>query len=88
MTNLCFSSSPSSVMISPLCPGRRSRLAASNSEGSTVPSHGAASDSRTISNSAQPPRRTDQLRCSRCHVLSRRAMLADSTERACRSIST
>src|SRR5947209_6606461 len=47
-------------MISPASPGRRSRLAASKSEGSTVPSSGAAMAMAIRSSSAEPPIRTDQ----------------------------
>src|SRR5436190_23659962 len=61
MRKTWFSASPSSVVISPAWPGIRSRLAESNSVGSTVPSHGAAAASRTRSARTAPPMRTDQL---------------------------
>src|SRR5690349_13851679 len=56
----CFSVSPSSVVISPLCPGVRSRLAASNNVGSTVPRYGAVTEMMIRNRSAEAPIRTDQ----------------------------
>src|ERR1041384_4635558 len=61
----CLMVSPSSVMISPACPGSRSRLAASKSEGSTVTSQGACVASRIRTSGALPPIRTDQF----CRIL-------------------
>src|SRR3954470_2781313 len=61
--NTCFTVSPSSVVISPASPGRRSRLAASNSVGSTVPRNGAAIAMTIRNKSAEAPIRTDQF-CS------------------------
>src|SRR5258708_18717116 len=61
MGTRCFTGSPSGVLISPACPGSRSRLAASNRVGSTVPSQGAVTARKTKNKSAAPPRRTDQL---------------------------
>src|SRR5271170_6398409 len=58
---VCLMISPSSVVISPVLPGTRSRLPASNSVGSTVPSHGAAIATSTSSASTLAPMRTDQL---------------------------
>src|SRR6478609_8062498 len=60
MRNTCFTVSPSGVVISPASPGSRSRLAASNRVGSTVPSHGAVTPSTISTRSAHPPMRTDQ----------------------------
>src|SRR6185369_7152157 len=60
ITNVCCSVSPSSVVMSPVLPGSRSRLPASNSDGSTVPSHGAAKATSTITSSTLAPMRTDQ----------------------------
>src|SRR5215475_2963943 len=61
MRKTCFCVSPSSVVISPSAPGSRSRLPASNRDGSTVPSHGAATATSTSSTSTLAPMRTDQL---------------------------
>src|SRR5262249_18287927 len=61
MRKTCFTVSPSSVVISPGCSGSRSRLAASKSVGSTVPSAGAANAIRTRRRRETPPIRTDQL---------------------------
>src|SRR6185436_13476593 len=58
--NVCLMISPSSVVISPALPGTRSRLPASNSVGSTVPSQGAAAATNTSSTSTLAPMRTDQ----------------------------
>src|SRR4051794_36708041 len=58
--NTCFTVSPSNVVISPASPGRRSRLAASKSVGSTVPRYGAAMEIRMRTASAVAPMRTDQ----------------------------
>src|SRR5690242_10282370 len=60
MRKRCLSVSPSSVVISPLCPGVRSRLAASNSVGSTAPRYGAAIEITVRNKSAEAPIRTDQ----------------------------
>src|SRR6185369_12319212 len=68
--NVCCSVSPSSVVISPLLPGSRSRLPASNSDGSTVPSQGAAKATSTIIRSTLAPIRTDQLRRSCAFAIS------------------
>src|SRR5512143_724820 len=57
---VCCSVSPSRVVISPRMPGSRSRLPASNSDGSTVPSSGAASATSTSNASTLAPMRTDQ----------------------------
>jgi hypothetical protein len=66
---VCCSVSPSSVVISPGLPGSRSRLPASNSDGSTVPSHGAASATSSITASTLAPMRTDQLRRTRASIV-------------------
>src|SRR2546423_7572776 len=60
MRKTCLIVSPSSVVISPASPGVRSRLAASKSVGSTVPSQGAAIARTIRSSSALAPIRTDQ----------------------------
>src|SRR3954471_22278420 len=60
MRKTCFTVSPSRLMISPASPRRRSRLAASKSEGSTVPSSGAAMAMAIRSSNARPPMGTDQ----------------------------
>ena len=78
----CFSVSPSSVVISPIAPGLRSRLAGSKREGSTVPSQGASSATSTSSSKALPPRRTPQLRRTRCHALGVWWMVAASVDSA------
>src|ERR1051325_5055789 len=54
----CLTVSPSSVMTSPTCPGVRSRLAASNSVGATVPRYGAAIEMMISRKSAEAPMRT------------------------------
>src|SRR5258708_15473760 len=59
--NTCFTVSPSRLTISPGSPGRRSRLAASNSDGSTVPSRGAAMAMKLRTRSTAPPIRTEAL---------------------------
>src|SRR5215475_13929696 len=57
--NLCCRTSPSRVVISPVSIGRKSRLAASKSVGSTVPSQGAASaTTRPPVAEPRPARRT------------------------------
>src|SRR5688572_22967242 len=77
---VCLMYSPSSVVISPDLPGTRSRLEASKSVGSTVPSQGAASATSTSAASTAPPRRTDQLRRARRQALSPTRTFAASTE--------
>src|SRR3954470_19082162 len=59
MRKTCFTVSPSRLVISPCSPGRRSRLAASNRFGSTVPSRGAVRARRIRIARAMPPIRTD-----------------------------
>src|SRR5688572_1566406 len=78
----CFSVSPSRVVISPWRPGRRSRLAGSNSDGSTVPSQGASSAIATSSSRKYAPRRTDRLLRTRVHALSWVTTEAASTDSA------
>src|SRR5512135_1835233 len=78
ITKVCCSVSPSSVVISPVMPGSRSRLPASNSDGSTVPSQGAATAMSTISASRLAPMRTDQLARTRRSTLSCMASVADA----------
>src|SRR5215208_4891197 len=65
----CCSVSPSSVVISPIRPGSRSRLAGSNSDGSTVPSQGASSAIAISNVRTEAPMRTDTLRRTRVHAL-------------------
>src|SRR5262245_42040195 len=82
---VCFSVSPSSVVISPAWPGRKSRLAGSNSEGSTVPSHGASSATSNSNSNTSAPMRTDQLARTRDHTELCGTTVALSTDRAARS---
>src|SRR6185295_1639777 len=83
---VCLSVSPSSVVISPDLPGSRSRLAGSNSDGSTVPSHGATSAMTTSTISTRPPMRTDQLARTRDHPDACGTTVALSTDSAARSV--
>src|SRR5262245_54828872 len=68
MRKRCWSVSPSSVVISPVAPGSRSRLPASNSDGSTVPSQGAASATTSSAARMLAPMRTDQFARTRDRI--------------------